>query len=237
MINRIEGFFDDRYKKEIPPSFEGGLLGDGEIEDIIDRNIITIENLELDSMMVRRAVMEGVSGELKCITPTIYVRCYCPELNRTEMFVIPVLAGFNEESEKAQIIKQIARELFDRRRVPIAVTISTEAWMAAVPENTQDGWRPRDSECRVEVSLVLSETPEGLTVVFGAEITRDAESNILIGEFAEYYSGKTQGQSIVSTLYIEYARMGLAMIAKKISEQDNSDIDLNDLVDGMGDGE
>lgn len=99
------------------------------------------------------------------------------------LLVFALADGMENEESKYQALRCMGRMVAQRSMIPLAVGFASEAWMAA-QDQIPEGCQPRHALAKKEVIMLAAMGTGAENGIFkNAEIIRDAEQNITLGEW------------------------------------------------------
>lgn len=105
--------------------------------------------------------------------------------------------NFTEAGEKRAALAKIAREIYDRKHVPLVAVLSSEAWLAPEAGNLMPSQSPR----RDEVIIVSALTIQRKCKFTFSRVSR-LRGNIVCGAFEEHSEGAEA--PILERFYLDY---------------------------------
>lgn len=113
---------------------------------------------------------------------------------------------FNEYEEKRDALMTVGRRVFAERVVPLAITLSCEAWLAQQDE-IPSGGMPRDSATKREAVILAAASMgrkfQSLTAII---VERDPENRMIAKEDIDYDKAtKSAGAQILDHFFLGFA--------------------------------
>lgn len=154
-------------------------------------NITDPESIKPDLSLIIDAHIAGTHGVLadgcKDFRPKLIVQAIDPFSgdDKPQFIAIIILDDFNEPEEKHGIMEKLGREFYDRQKLPVSVSLASEAWLSG----NQEGIRPSEADDRREVIIVFALGIDGTTDMQMMPFKRDKKGNIIEGPFIRYSGG------------------------------------------------
>lgn len=99
---------------------------------------------------------------------------------------------FNEADEKRTALMAVGRKVFEARVVPLAVSLSCEAWVTQ-QDKIPPGCEPRHSAQRQEAAILIAASMGNTFQKMDAVIVaRDEEGRMIAGEDRDYDAGSAR---------------------------------------------
>lgn len=109
-------------------------------------------------------------------------KCEKPE---PEYICVIIADDFNEPDEKHGVMEKIGREFYHKQKLPLSVSMTSEAWRSS----NQEGIRPSESDDRQEVIILSALGIDGSTELQMMPFKRDKKQNIIEGPFIRHSGG------------------------------------------------
>lgn len=102
--------------------------------------------------------------------------------------IIITADGFNEPDKKHGIMEKLGREFYNKQKLPLSVSMTSEAWLS----KNQEGIRPSEADDRREVIILSALGIDGTTELQMMPFKRDKKGCIIEGPFIRYSEGVAQ---------------------------------------------
>lgn len=141
------------------------------------------------------AHIAGTHGVLadgcKTFCPKLIVQAIDPfkgEKPEPEYICVIITDDFSEPEDKHGIMKKLGREFYHEQKLPLSVSMTSEAWLS----NNREGIRPSESDDRQEVIILSALGIDGTAELQMMPFKRDKQQNIIEGPFIRHSGGVTE---------------------------------------------
>lgn len=157
-------------------------------------------NLTPDLPSIMDAHISGTHGALsdgcKSFCPKIIVEAidpFSPDAKR-DIICIVVDQDFNDSEKKHGIMRQIGEMFYKNGKLPLSVSLASEAWLSNNQENIAPSQADDRRECIVISALGIDKSTDMQLMPF----RRDKQQNIIEGAFVKYSGGEVKSALLES---------------------------------------
>lgn len=158
----------------------------------------------VDEAGLNKFVWQQADVTLKCLRdqprkswrPTVAVLVRTSADCRGEIMIFVLDTNFNECDEKRAAIRWVGRQVYEAQKVPVAITISSEAWQSQqIGRSGKRLMEPRHDPLRKETIAVMGMTmpgarisPTPITAITTAAVRRDKKNRMEVGHFGPIHN-------------------------------------------------